>query len=338
MPEADRTFRVGLVGLGSMGRNHARVVLGLPDTQLTAIVDPAVQTGTHLGVPVHASVEALLKERLDYCVIATPTRDHLQVAVLLAEHGIPCLIEKPLALDTVQGQRIADAFQSRGVPAAVGHIERYNAAIRALRERVQAGELGDVFMMHTRRLSPLPERIGDVGVTLDLATHDFDIARHVLDAEYRDLHAFVQSQPGRAHEDAISVLARMTDETVVSHVVNWLSPMKERSIAVTGERGMLVADTVLADLVRYENGVRGETWAELAQFGGVREGDTTRYALKKIEPLRAEHAGFRNYLMGERGVVCTLEEALVTLRVAERVLHASATRRKQQLRPGKLTN
>lgn len=320
MAEADRTFRVGLVGLGSMGRNHARVVLGLPHTELVAIVDPAVQTGTHLGVPVHATVEGVLDEGLDYCVIATPTRDHLEVAVLLAEHGIPCLIEKPLALDTVQGQRIADAFQSRGVPAAVGHIERYNPAIRALRKRVQAGELGDVFMMHTRRLSPLPERIGDVGVTLDLATHDFDIARHVLAAEYRDVHAFVQSKPGRAHEDAISVLARMTDDTVVSHVVNWLSPMKERSIAVTGERGMLVADTVIADLTRYANGVRGETWAELAQFGGVQEGDITRFALEKIEPLRAEHLDFQAFISGRANSVCTIGDATMTLHAVEQIL------------------
>ena len=317
-------FRVGIVGFGLMGRNHARVVLDLPNTKLVAIVDPVFRDGTYLGVPVRATVDDVLTEKLDYCVVATPTRDHLEVAVHLAENNIPCLIEKPLAMDTAQGKQIADAFQSRMVPAAVGHIERYNPAIRALRDRIESGELGDVFMMHTRRLSPLPERIGDVGVTLDLGTHDFDISRHVLNTEYRDVHAVVQSKSGRTHEDSISVLARMEDETVVSHVINWLSPIKERSVAVTGERGMLIADTVLADLTRYANGVRGEPWNELAQFGGVTEGDVTRFALAKIEPLRAEHIDFQAFVRGEPNGVCTLEDANLTLSVAQHVLHARA--------------
>ncbi len=320
MSDESRMFRVALVGLGSMGRNHARVLLSLANVEFVAIVEPSAETKSHFGVPIYQSVDAIQHLGVDYCVIATPTSMHLEVALALADYRIACLIEKPLALTASQGRTIGDAFERRGVPAAVGHVERYNPAIQAMRERVNAGQLGRVFMMHTQRLSPFPGRIGDVGVTLDLATHDFDIARSVLSTEYREMHSVVLKQSGRLHEDAISVLAQMEDGTVVSHNVNWLSPIKERSIAITGERGLLVADTVLADLTLYANGVRGDSWAELAQFGGVQEGDVTRFALAKIEPLLAEHLDFQALVSNRANDACDINDGIKTLAAAERVL------------------
>lgn len=326
MSSREKPLRVGLVGLGSMGRNHARVLINMPETELVGIVDPAAAGQNHLGVPVTGDLDEVLASGLDYCVIATPTSLHLEVGSALAHHGIPCLIEKPLATNAADANRLADTFAARGVAAAVGHIERYNPAIAALRRHLQEGTLGQVFQLATRRLSPLPTRIGDVGVTLDLATHDIDSTRFVLDSEYAEAHALSHRQPGRPHEDAIAVLGTMADGTIVNHLVNWLSPLKERVTVVTGEKGMLVADTVLADLTLHANGAKGSAWHELAQFGGVIEGDVTRFALSKVEPLRAEHEDFIAHLRDEPNAVCSLTDAVATVLVAERLRDESSYR------------
>ena len=153
---------------------------------------------------------------------------------------MPTLIEKPLATDTVSSARLVEAFESAGLVNAVGHIERCNPALRSLRERLANGELGEVYQVATRRQGPFPNRIADVGVVKDLATHDIDLTRWVIQSPYATVSAQTSHRSGREHEDLISVTARMADETVVSHLVNWLSPMKERLTVVTGDRGAFV--------------------------------------------------------------------------------------------------
>jgi len=318
-----KTVRVGLIGLGSMGKNHARVLANLEGTKLVGIVDSEFSGESYQGIPVLSDLFELLERGLDYCVIATPTRTHPEVAVAAARAGTPCLIEKPLALTVTEAKRMVTIFEALGVPAAIGHVERYNPAVKALKSKIQEGLIGDVLLVATRRLSPLPERISDVGVTLDLATHDIDLTRFILDSEYATICAEVQSKPGREHDDSVVVLARMTTGTTVNHVVNWVSPLKERIVSVTGEKGILVADTLFADLTLFANGVQGNSWAELAQFGGVQEGDVIKFALTKTEPLRAEHLDFQALLSGEQHSVCGLRDGLATLAVAQRVLEAS---------------
>lgn len=323
MSSREKPLRVGLVGLGSMGRNHARVLINMPETELVGIVDPAATENTHHGIPLVAGLDSLVRLGLDYCVVVTPTATHMDVASFFADNDVPCLIEKPLALTSQEAREISDRFETRGVPAAVGHIERYNPAIAALRRHLESETLGEVFQLATRRLSPLPSRISDVGVTLDLATHDIDLTRFVLASEYRQAHALLRSRPGRQHEDAIAVLGEMDDGTMVNHLVNWLSPMKERITVVTGDRGILIADTVFADLTFHQNGASGTTWDELAQFGGVVEGNVVRFALRKVEPLRAEHEDFAAFLRGEPHGVCTLADGASTVAVAEHLLGGS---------------
>ena len=319
MTAGGASLRVGLFGLGAMGRNHARVLMGSSATTLVGICDPGCGVETYFGVPVLAEPDGLIRMGLDYAVVATPTSTHLAIARHLAENDVPSLIEKPVALSSDEARSLANRFESRGVPAAVGHIERFNPAVVSLRDRLMAGALGEVFQVATRRLSPLPERVGDVGVTLDLATHDIDITRFVLGSEYGKLHSLVRARPGRENEDALAVLAEMTDGTMVTHSVNWLSPLKERIVSVTGDRGMFIADTVFADLTYYSNGARGANWEELAQFGGVVEGDVTRFALDKVEPLRAEHEDFRRLLTGRPNMACSIADGIRTIEVAERI-------------------
>jgi UDP-N-acetylglucosamine 3-dehydrogenase len=236
------------------------------------------------------------------------------------------LVEKPVAADVDTGLRLADAFESAGVLGCVGHIERYNPALQAMRARLGAGELGELFQVSTRRQGPYPSRIADVGVIMDLATHDVDLTSWVTQQRYEDLSARTAHRSGREHEDLVAAVGRLSDGTVVNHLVNWLSPLKERVTVVTGERGCFVADTVSADLTFYANGVSPVEWESMAAFKGVVQGDVIRYAIPKPEPLVAELAAFRDAVLGFSDGVVSMRDAAQTLAVAEALLRSAAER------------
>ena len=117
----------------------------------------------------------------------------------------------------------------------------------------------------------------------------------------------------------------LADGTVTNHLVNWLSPLKERVTIITGEKGAFVADTLTADLTYYANGSIRVTRDEIAQFRGVSEGDVIRYAIAKPEPLRVEHENFRDAVLGKPADVVTLEQGLATLAVAEAMIESANT-------------
>lgn len=318
-----RPLRAGLIGLGAMGRNHARILSKLDGVELVGVVDPAGDTTGTLTVPVLSTVAELLELRLDYAVVACPTALHEQVGLELAEAGVCALIEKPLAQSVASATRLVEAFESRGLVAGVGHIERYNPALQNLRTRLEAGELGEVFQVVTRRQGPFPHRIADVGVVMDLATHDIDLTSWVTGQEYSSISARTVSRSGRLHEDMVAAVGQLGDGTMVNHLVNWLSPLKERSTVITGDRGCYVADTLTADLTFYANGAIDTEWEALRTFRGVAEGDMVRYAIPKREPLLVEHERFRDAVEGKESDIVTLRQGLRTVQVAAAVLESA---------------
>ena len=318
------TMRVGLVGIGMMGRNHARVLSSLDGARLVAIADPAGDPHRAAGAtPVVGTVTEMIERGVDMAVVATPTGFHLGAGLELAAAGIPTLIEKPLATDASESQQLVDAFEGAGLVNAVGHIERCNPALLALRERLDHGDLGEIYQVATRRQGPFPGRIADVGVVKDLATHDIDLTAWVIRSQYRSVSAHSAHKSGRPHEDLISVTAQMEDGTVVSHLVNWLSPLKERLTVVTGERGAFVADTLTGDLTFHENGLIRTEWDQVSSFRGVTEGNSTRFAIPKPEPLRVQHEHFRDAVLGVSDKVVTMREGLRTVAVADACLRSS---------------
>jgi predicted dehydrogenase len=310
-------LRAGLIGLGMMGRNHARVLASLDGVDLVAIADPTggVPGAAPAGVPVVHTLAELLALGIDYAMVATPTRYHLETALTLADAEVHALIEKPLTTDMASARSIAEAFEAAGLIGAVGHIERYNPALQQARARIAHGDLGEIYQITTRRQGPFPGRIADVGVILDLATHDIDLTAWVAQQPYVSVAARTAHRSGRPHEDLVAITGQLADGTVTNHLVNWLSPMKERLTVITGEKGALVADTLTADLTFHENGVI-PTEGALARFRGVTEGNVTRYAFAKPEPLRTEHESFRDALLGKASDIVTLRQAAATVAVA----------------------
>jgi len=322
-------LRAGLVGIGMMGRNHARVLREIDGVGLVGVADPAGDVhGVAGGARVVDTVEDLIELGLDLAVVAAPTGFHLDAGLKLAGAGVATLIEKPLASTTADASALVNAFESAGLVNAVGHIERCNPALRSLRDRLGRGDLGEIYQVATRRQGPFPNRIADVGVVKDLATHDIDLTAWVIQSPYASVSAQTAHKSGREHEDLISVTARMANGTVVSHLVNWLSPMKERSTVVTGERGAFVADTLRSDLTFHENGEIPTEWSQVQSFRGVSEGNVTRFAIPKPEPLRVQHENFRDAVLGQDTDVITMREGMETVRVAEACLlsaHESRT-------------
>jgi predicted dehydrogenase len=309
-----------MIGLGSMGRNHARVLGQLAGVDLIGIADPMIEGSAHSSAPVVRTVEELIGLGIDYAVVACPTGLHEEVGLQLAEAGVSALIEKPLAHSDEAARRLAEAFEAKGLVAGVGHIERYNPALRSLKARLANGDLGEVYQVVTRRQGPFPARIADVGVVKDLATHDIDLTAWVTKQDYVSVAAQTSRRSGRAHEDLVAVVAELSDGSVANHLVNWLSPLKERQTVVTGERGAFIADTLTADLSFYANGAISSEWEAVRNFRGVSEGDVTRYAIPRREPLMVEHEHFRDALLGTSDDIVTLREGLRTVEISTAIL------------------
>ena len=317
-------LRAGLIGLGMKWRHHARVLSSLQGVDFIGVSDPAGDTnGVAQGRPVVSSVAELIAMGIDYAMVAVPTIYHLEIGKELAAAGIHAMVEKPLSHDAKSSVELTQAFASAGLVGAVGHIERYNPSLQEARRRLD--QLGSLYQVVTRRQGPFPARIADVGVVKDLATHDIDLTAWITGQAYASVSARTALRTGREHEDLVAVVGTLADGTITSHLVNWLSPLKERVTILTGEKGAFVADTLTADLTFYANGTVASQWDEIAQFRGVSEGDVIRYAISKHEPLKMEHENFRDAILGKPSDIVTMQQGLATVLVAEAIIKSSQT-------------
>ena len=322
-----KELRVGLIGLGMMGRNHLRVLRSLSGVKLVGTVDPMVQSdSTDLSDLMCPNLDALIDRRMDYCIVAVPTSNHLDVGLSLSAAGVHALIEKPIAHDTSSGNLLVASFENAGLIAGIGHIERFNAAVQQARSRIAAGDLGEVFSISTRRLGPFPARIKDVGVVTDLATHDIDLTMWISQALYKRISAFTNHRSERKYEDFVSFVSELDNGMIATNQVNWLTPFKKREVLITGDTGSFLIDTLSADLTFYENGQIQTQWSEIANFRGVSEGNVIRFAFPKPEPLVTEHENFRDAVLGKSTNFVTLREGLTVLSVAEAVLESAANK------------
>lgn len=315
-------MRFGLVGLGQMGRHHARILAASEEVEFVGSVDPlGDQHRVTKGAKLFESVDALLDAGVEACVVAVPTTHHHKVALRLADAGVNTLVEKPLA-DTVESaEEIRLGFDSSAALGAVGYVERFNPALQELKRRLTAGELGRVISIATERVGPSPRRVQDVGVVKDLATHDIDIVMWIGAAPFADVAGELAHKMGRPHEDLVLATGRLANGVVALMNVNWLTPVKRRQVSVLGERGAFVADLLTGDLTFFANADVDSDWDRIAQLRGVSEGDMVRYAFTKREPLVAEHEAFRRSVAeGAAESVVTLEDGVELLKVAESII------------------
>lgn len=324
-------LNAAVIGVGAMGRHHARVYSEIEGVRLVAVSDineSAVRkvANTH-GVAAYTSYEQMLDtENPDLVSIVVPTIYHHKVALDTISRGISLLIEKPIASSVEQGREIIEYAIRKGVKLTVGHIERFNPAIIELRKRMKAQQLGRVFQIQARRLGPLPGRIRDVGVVIDLATHDLDIMRYLTESEVTRLYAEMDRISPVEHEDILLGLLRFANGTIGVLDINWVTPTKTRELSVTGEKGMFVANYLTQDLYFYENDFSETGWSNLSTFVGVGEGNMIRLRIDKREPLAAELQDFVEAVAGKKEPLVTGEDALAALALALELIEAGKHR------------
>ncbi|HEV3101377.1 MAG TPA: Gfo/Idh/MocA family oxidoreductase [Candidatus Dormibacteraeota bacterium] len=289
-------IRIGVVGLGVMGRSHARVLDEVDQADLVAVCDPtedAMAWARKRRLVGYRSFEELFdREKLDAVTIAVPTRFHLEVGLAAIERGLDVLMEKPIATDLDEAQQLVAAAKKRGTMLAIGHVERFNPAVRELKKRLDVGEVGRIFQVHSRRQGPFPSRIRDVGAVIDLATHDLDVMRYLLGVDVVRLYAETERRIHTEHEDMLNALLRFDNGAVGVMQVNWLTPTKIRELSVLGERGMLHLNYLTQDLTFYENSIATGSDLPLSLLTGVSEGTLLRHIVDRAEPLRVELESF----------------------------------------------
>jgi predicted dehydrogenase len=320
--------RVALVGAGQMGRHHARVISESEKAQLSAIVDPdtsASWLSALAQTPRFRSVEELIAaDPPDIAIVAIPTEAHADATSALLEAGVHVLVEKPISGTTDEAEEMIELASRHNRTLAVGHVERFNPAVRALRDRLRTNDLGRVFQVHTRRLSPFPSRVGDTGVAFDLATHDLDLMCELAGRPVR-LSAESDRKAHRSHEDLLAAIIRFETGVIGLLEANWLTPTKVRQLTVTGERGTFVVDYLNQHLTLYENAHESESWSTLDIFDGVTEGDVVRFAIPRVEPLRAQFDALLATVDGEDVEYVDGAAGLRALRLALAVVQAGSS-------------
>ena len=334
-PVGDRPIRVGLAGLGSMGRNHLRILSSISGASLVAVADPVAEAVAAATAGSEARgfgdpLEMIASADLDAVVIAAPTTAHVDLAQAAIARGLAVLVEKPLAASVADAQGIVDAAAVAGVPVQVGHVERFNPAVLELGRLLEAGWLSTVYAIMSRRAGPFPARIRDVGVTVDLATHDVDILSWIAGERPIRVYAEVAQRLHATHEDLLFGLLHFPSGATGMLDVNWLTPAKRRQLSVVGEEGMFELDYLTQRLTFTRTDISDPK--TIRGFAQTFTGDVAELPVLNAEPLAAEIDAFLGVVrFGGRPVVSG-EDGLWAVIIANALLEAAAERRPIDLR------
>jgi predicted dehydrogenase len=336
-PVGEGDIRVGLIGLGSMGRNHLRILASMEGARLVAVADPdetALAGATAAtGALGFAEPLALLAEAdLDAVVIAAPTTTHVGLALAAIDRGIAALIEKPLAATPPEADAIVAASRANGVPIQVGHVERFNPAVLELGRLLGAGWLSSVYAITSRRAGPFPARIRDVGVTIDLATHDVDILSWIARERPTRVFAETAQRIHADHEDLLFGLMSFESGTVAMLDVDWLTPAKRRQLTVVGEEGMFELD-YLTQRLTFTRSSELTNPRLIAGYAPTFAGEVAELPVSNEEPLLAELTAFIQVVRtGDRPVV-DVDDGRWAVVVAHALLTSARERRTVELVP-----
>jgi predicted dehydrogenase len=306
--DAARPLRIGVVGVGVMGSNHARVLAGLSGVTLVGVCDPdgerAGFVARTLGCAAVSTVEDLLDLKPDAVSIAAPTDLHHRVALQCIARGIHVLVEKPIASDVAEGEEIVTAARRAGVTLMVGHVERFNPAVEAIKQALR-GE--SILSIGITRVGPFPPRMSKVGVVIDLAVHDIDLIRWFTDSDIVEVQPQVSSAV--AEREDIALLQFRTANGVLAHInTNWLTPFKARTVTVATRAKYIMGDLLTRQVTEC--------------FGFQPDGS---YSMRHLsvghtEPLRSELTAFIDAVRSGGVPAVTGEEGVASLDIATRCL------------------
>jgi predicted dehydrogenase len=300
-------LRGSVLGLGSVGRHHARILETSPRVELVGAVEV---NGADAGLPaarIHRSWEGLRAHAdVDFAIVALPTALHEAASLAVAADGAHILVEKPLALSQQEARSIVDACGAANVHGAVAHIERYNPALVELKRLLAAGQIGRPVAIASERAGPLPPRAQDTGVISDLATHDLDLIPWLVNERIE--FVFTQTEhlgDVPRHEHVAAITGRLSGGIVFNTMADWLSQLKMRRVRVLGDEGSLLADLIAPRLLHIGREVR-------------------EVPLTPIEPLMAQFDSFCDLLEGRTDAqVASLADGLSAVASADAAVRSA---------------
>jgi UDP-N-acetylglucosamine 3-dehydrogenase len=311
-----------------MGSHHLRVLRSLPECTVVAVVDPEDEPRRR-ALPADGTLSAytslsaaLERHEADFACVAAPADRLPALAHEALEASLAVLVEKPIAPTEEEAEELIRFAEERSLLLSVGHVERFNPAVLALREKLDQHALGRIYQLHARRLSPYPARRHLLGVSLDLATHDLDVMRHVSGKEVVRVFAETADRGSDGIEDLVCASLRFEDDSTGLLEVNWLTPTKVRELSVTGERGMFVVDYLTQDLRFFEHPSETIEWEALGVVRGSDEGDMIRYAIARREPLVVQWEAFFAALRAGGPAPVPGREGLAALSIATAIRKA----------------
>ncbi len=295
------TLRVAVIGAGAMGRHHVRVYSELPQTELIGIADTNEEIrplAAEYGTAFFSDYQELLALEPQLVTVAVPTSLHKEVALAALELGSHVLIEKPISDLEDAAREINRVAENRGRKVFVGHVERFNPAVIALKEVIISGKLGEVHSISNLRVGAYNRRIFDTGIILDLGSHDIDLISYLYGLKAESVFA-IGSAKIHEYEDHAAISLRFTESAAGYIELSWLSPYKVRKMFVVGTEHFGLVDLLEQSLIIYD----GKDWADTG-------------LVEREEPLRLQLRTIADAVLNDLPPQVSGEDSLYTLRVA----------------------
>lgn len=316
-----------------MGQNHARVAAELG--ALAAIIELSPELAARAARTHAVSVVsdlAQLPPEVEGVIIATPTAAHAPLTIAALNRGLHVLVEKPIAPSLQAGQAMIDLANGRGLVLAVGHVERHNPVVRWAKETLDAGQVGQLLSMSSRRVSSFPGRIRDVGCVLDIGIHEIDAALYMVGSSPQAVYARGGSHKAKGFEDHIVLQIGFANGISATIEANWLTPRRIRQATLTCTEGLLefdyMAQTAMVSRSSYAPG------AGPADYNPAVESDVRQFTMRRQEPLRNEIQDFVDAVEKHRAPLVPGSAGLQALRVAEAALASLKTGKAIELGAG----
>lgn len=296
-------LRVAVIGAGNMGRNHIRTYKMLSGIELIALADinpAAKELADENGIKFYRDYQKMLDtEGLDAVSIVVPTPLHHPIGMDVLLRGINCLIEKPIASTPEQAHELIKTAKKSGVVFTVGHIEHYNPMIQKLKQLIIDKKIGKVTSVVCKRVGGFPAIEPKTDVIIDLAVHDVDIIGYLLNKRPKSMHSHGSRTHHSSKIDAAEILLDYGDASGFVQA-NWITPVKIRTIAVTGSKGYIEGDYITQQLVHYEHNMqrqKSKSDVLMVRLGA----EPKRYAIpiKFKEPLSVELQHFTDRIRGK---------------------------------------
>jgi UDP-N-acetylglucosamine 3-dehydrogenase len=310
---------VAVIGTGFWGKNHARVYKELASTELVAICDVnaeiAKSIADQFGVKAYTTSTRMLKnEEIEAVSICTWSTSLAKEALKALKAGKHVLVEKPMAANTRQAEKLLETAEKNDLHLTVGFLMRFIPGLQHIREVVENKKIGELVCAAAKRVSQWPERIGDVGVVKDMAIHDIDVMRYIFNEDPITVYAKTGSMRHKKFEDYAQIMLTYKDGKSAFIESNWLTPYKTRTLTVTGSDAIMRLDYITQEL-----------WIE-----EPKETLQPRYPWQ--EPLKLELQHFADCILAKKKPLITAADGLKALQIAEAALQSSAKNRAIKLR------